>query len=246
MASDRVTAPIRRVVDDFRRRWGLAAHRRDDESFSSRAQICQLPKTFDFPRTALPPSFHYVGPLRDRAKPIPFPWERLDGRPLIYASLGTLQNGRAPLFECFAEACEPLDVQLIISHGGGLTASQVARFRGNPVVVPYAPQQEVIGRAALTLTHAGLNTVLDSLSAGVPLVAVPITYEQPAIGRRLERAGVGRVVRLRHANAGAIRSAVRDVLARAEFKRASQKMAEAIRESGGLRRAADHVVQSCR
>ena len=46
-----------------------------------------------------PPAFHYVGPLRGGLpRPIAFPWDRLDGRPLVYASLGTLQNSREPLF----------------------------------------------------------------------------------------------------------------------------------------------------
>jgi UDP:flavonoid glycosyltransferase YjiC (YdhE family) len=42
--------------------------------------------------------------LRDA---IPFPWDRLDGRPLIYASLGTLQNGRPELFAEIARAGAP-------------------------------------------------------------------------------------------------------------------------------------------
>ena len=58
------------------------------------AQICQFPEGFDFPRRELPGCFHYVGPLHDAAdRPqVPFPYDRLDGRPLVYASLGTIQN----------------------------------------------------------------------------------------------------------------------------------------------------------
>ena len=42
----------------------------------------------------MPANFHYTGPFHDvRVRPpAPFPWERLTGRPLIYASMGTLQN----------------------------------------------------------------------------------------------------------------------------------------------------------
>ena len=77
-----------------------------DESFSRLAQICQMPREFDFPRIGLPETFHYVGPLRGAPlRPVPFPWERLNGSPIVYASLGTLQNSRAPVFRCFAEAC---------------------------------------------------------------------------------------------------------------------------------------------
>jgi UDP:flavonoid glycosyltransferase YjiC (YdhE family) len=62
-------------------------------------QIAQQPAFFDFPRKSLPKNFRYTGPWKELAdlSKIDFPWERLDGRPLIYASLGTLQNrhGRA-------------------------------------------------------------------------------------------------------------------------------------------------------
>ena len=198
--SDRMLRGIATVVARYRKRWNLeplSHHGADaplhisspEQSFSKLAQISQLAREFDYPRTRLPPAFHYVGPLRrDTLTAIPFPWEKLNCKPLIYASLGTLQNRREPVFRCFAEACRGLEVQLVITHGGSLDAAQVAAlasFPGDPLVVPYAPQLEVLQRAQLTLTHAGLNTVLDSLAHGVPMVAIPITYEQPAIARRV-------------------------------------------------------------
>ena len=98
-------------------------------------------------------------------------------------------NSRESMFRCFAEACDGLDVQLVISHGGGLTAAQASALPGDPLVVRYAPQEQLLARASLTITHAGLNTVLDSLGRGVPLVAIPLTYEQPAIAGGLEGGG---------------------------------------------------------
>jgi MGT family glycosyltransferase len=173
--------------------------------------------------------------------PIPFPWERLDGRPLIYASLGTLQNSREPVFRCFAEACRDLDVQLVISHGGGLSAEQVARLPGDPLVVSYAPQLSLLARANLTLTHAGLNTVLDSLAHGVPLVAIPITYEQPAIARRVEFTGAGKALSLSPLDPFRLKGVIQDVLDRDSYRVAARRMKDAIRQAGGVRRAADVI-----
>jgi zeaxanthin glucosyltransferase len=52
--------------------------------------------------------------------PVDFPWSRLDpNRPLVYASMGTLQNGILQTFRMIAEACAGLDLQLMISLGGG-------------------------------------------------------------------------------------------------------------------------------
>jgi MGT family glycosyltransferase len=201
-----------------------------------------MPQGFDFPREDLPPTFHYVGPIR-RPGPAapPFPWERLNGRPHIYASLGTLQNSREPVFRCIAEACRDLPVQLVISHGGGLSDAQAAALPGSPVVVQYAPQPDVIAGAALTITHAGLNTVLDSLSQGVPLVVMPITYEQPAIGRRVERVGAGRMLALDAARPERLRGTVREVLERQSFRQAASQVATDIRQTGGVAAAGDLI-----
>ncbi len=244
VASDWLTRPIAKVVADYRTRWKLPALRSPDDSFSTRAQICQMPRAFDFPRTALPDCFHYVGPLRRApSQPTPFPWDRLDGRPLVYASLGTLQNSRERLFRCFAEACAGLDVQLVISHGGGLTAQQAADFPGQPLVVSYAPQEDVLRRARLTISHAGLNTVLDSLTHGVPLVTIPITYEQPAIARRVERANCGRSIRLSRLEPAILRRAILDLLASEPHKKSALQMSAEIASSGGVR-AATTLIES--
>jgi zeaxanthin glucosyltransferase len=247
-ASDWLTRPITTVVGEYRKAWNLPRLRVPDDSFSRLAQICQMPGELDFPHSQLPPHFHYVGPLR---RPLttasPFPWERLDGRPIVYASLGTLQNNREALFRCFAEACRGLDLQLVISHGGGLTDGEARGLPGNPLVVPYAPQVELLEKARLAITHAGLNTVLDSLANGVPLVMTPITYEQPAIARRVEWTGAGRSLSLRRLTASRLRCTVQSVLADTSFQRSAAQIADAIRRSGGVARAADiieHVVQT--
>lgn len=241
-ASDWLTRPIANVVAEYRKQWKLPALRSPEDSFSKLAQICQMPREFDFPRARLPEQFHYVGPLRrSRRTTVPFPWERLDGRPLVYASLGTLQNSREPLFRCFAEACAPLNVQLVMSHGGGLTVRQVADLPGHPLVVDYAPQEELLARARLTITHAGLNTVLDSLANGVPLITVPITYEQPAIARRVEWTGSGRSIVLSELDPHRLRQMAENVLDGKNYGAAAGRIGSAITQAGGVRVAADRV-----
>jgi zeaxanthin glucosyltransferase len=238
---DRVTNPITQVVAKYRKQWNLPALRSPDDSFSTLAQICQMPAEFDFPRSALPANFHYVGPLRESGETIPFPWQRLDGRRVIYASLGTLQNRRPGVLRTIAAACQGLDSQLVISHGGGLSDDEAKALAGGPVVVPYAPQRAVLGLASLTITHAGLNTVLDSLAAGVPLVTIPITYEQPAIAARVLRTGAGKSIALGKLGSDTLRALVREVIDGAEYSAAARKMAGCIASAGGVVRAADVI-----
>jgi len=242
--SNRALDSIRKSVAGYRSQWNLAAYDDPEASFSSLAQISQQVSAFDFPRRQLPQCFHYVGPLRvPSPRQSSFPWEKLDGRPLVYASLGTLQNGKERIFRSFAEACVTLPVQLVIAHGGGLDERAAASFPGAPVFVNYAPQLEVLSRARLTLTHAGLNTVLDSLSCGVPMVAVPITYEQPAIACRIAWSGAGRVIRLSQLSVPRLKNAIEDVLANPAYTERARVVQRSIRESGGAKRAADLIEQ---
>lgn len=239
-AADLLLRPVRRIVDGYRRKWNLAPLHNNEESFSKIAQISQQFAAFDFPHRESPAEFHYVGPLRRAAiAPAPFPWNSLDGRPLVYASLGTLQTGKERVFRCFAEACRDLNVQLVITHGGGLPPD--TSFPGNPLVVSWAPQLEVLAYARLTLTHAGFNTVLDSLSCGVPLVTVPIAYEQPGIASRVRWTGAGEVLPFHRLDARGLRSMVERVLGTPSYAACAKKLQESIREAGGVRKAADLI-----
>jgi MGT family glycosyltransferase len=243
LISDRFTRPVSSLVNQYRRQWGLKPYSCPDDSFSRLAQISQQPPLFDFPRRELPPQFHYAGPLRGSPQEgLPFPWEKLDGRPMVYASLGTLQNSRFSVFRCFAEACQDLDVQLVITHGGGLNPGEVAALPPTPIVVSYAPQRELLSRAALTLSHAGLNTVLDSLSYGVPIIAVPITYEQPAIAERLRFTGAGESISLAGLDPTRLRRMISRVLTAGSFRMSAKAISQSIAEAGGVGTAADIIL----
>ena len=144
-----------------------------------------------------------------RQRPVvEFPWERLDGRPLIYASLGTMQNGSESIFRTIASACAGLDAQLVISLGGGLDPVRLGSLAGDPIVVRYAPQLEIVKRAAVVITHAGLNTVLESLAEGVPLVALPLGNDQPGVAARVAARGAGVVIPQQKLTADKLRAAV--------------------------------------
>jgi zeaxanthin glucosyltransferase len=131
-------------------------------------------------------------------------------------------------------------VQLVISLGG--TGRQLDRpLAGDPVVVEYAPQLELLARATLTITHAGLNTVMQSLMFGVPMVAIPIAHDQPAIAARVAQSGAGKVVPLDRLTPDTLRSAVEEVLSNASYRQNARRLEQAIRQAGGVEAAATIV-----
>jgi MGT family glycosyltransferase len=245
----RVTAPVRDTINAHRVRHGLAP-RVGEEAPAFLAEIAQQPAFFDFPRARPEPRLHFTGPWHATGggSDVPFPWERLDGRPLVYASLGTLQNRLGEMFIAIAEAVAPLDAQLVISLGAADqdVASLAARCPGDPVVVPVAPQLQLLDRATLAITHAGLNTALESLARGVPMVAIPITNDQPGVARRLEWLRVGDVVLPQHLTASRLRQAVERVLHDPGYRTRARERAREIASLDGLSRAADIVEEAFR
>ena len=242
----RIAAPVFREVNQQRSAWGLKPYTRPEDGLSPLAQITQLPEALEFEiRGQKPTGLHYAGPfLHTQQRPaVDFPWDRLDGRPLIYASLGTLQNGSEAIFRTITEACAGLDAQLLISLGGGLDPASLGKLAGDPLVVRFAPQLEILKRAALVITHAGLNTVLESLSEGVPLVAVPLANDQPGVAARLKARGACVVVSRHRLNSARLRKAVLRVLGDAGYREAAQVLQRAIQQLSGPDRAADLIEQ---
>lgn len=107
--------------------------------------------------------------------------------------------------------------------------------------MPFAPQLELMRRAALTITHAGLNTALESLAQGVPMVAIPITNDQPGVASRLEWLGVARVVPPARLTAHRLRASVRTVFSESHYRARAQQWKAEIGNIEGLRLAADIV-----
>ncbi|MBD2432488.1 MULTISPECIES: glycosyltransferase [Fischerella] len=241
---DRSCQPILQAINRYRQEWKLPEYRHIYASNARLAHISQQPGLFEFPIPNLPSHLHYVGPLRNASpKLVSFPYEKLTGQPMIYASLGSVQNTKQEVFSAIATASLGLDVQLVIAHGGGMSAEVVRSLPGSPLVVEYAPQPDVLAHASLTITHAGMNTTLDSLTYGVPLVAIPITFEQPGTGARIRSTGVGEVFPLAKLSISTLRSAIKRVLTEDSYKKNAPRIQQSIQLSGGVKRAADIVEQ---
>lgn len=240
-----LSKPIRSIVADYRRQWNLPVHNHPNEVYSKLAQLSQQPAEFEFPRPNLPSYFHFTGPYDNpqTRKPVPFPFEKLTGQPLIYASMGTIQNGLESIFQTIAAACEGLEAQLVISLGGGITPESLPQLPGNPIVVGYAPQLELLQKATLTITHAGMNTTMECLKNGVPMVAIPVTNDQPGVAARIAWTGVGEVVSLKELSVPKLRTAIQKVLGEESYRQRAIALQEAIQRAGGVTSAADIIEQ---
>jgi zeaxanthin glucosyltransferase len=211
-------------------------------TISKLAWLSQTPKEFDFKENGLPSQFHYTGPFHDGSgrMEMDFPWDRLTGEPLIYASMGTLQNGLEYVFNTIAEAVgDRPGTQLVLSIGPGLNPEQIQPLPANALVVQRAPQLWLLKRSVLCITHAGLNTTLESLTQGVPMVAIPVTNDQPGVAARIAYTKTGTVLPLQELTVARLRPQVDEVLSNPEHRENAQRLKQAIGKEDGLEKAAD-------
>jgi zeaxanthin glucosyltransferase len=211
---------------------------------SKLAVITQTPKEFDFPIPHLPPQFHYAGPFQDSQgrEPVPFPWEKLTDKPLVYASMGTLVNGLENVYRTILKAVgEFPQMQMVLSVGKNIGPSDFGPIPSNAIVVSIAPQIELLKRAALCITHAGLNTTLEALAEGVPMVAIPIGYDQPGVAARIAYHEVGEFVELGNLTVRHLSELIVKVTANPSYRDKAGWFQKVLAEIRGLDVAADII-----
>ena len=218
-----------------------------DSTVSPLAFITQVPRAFDFESSRWPSQFHHTGPFHDgngREK-VDFPWERLTGEPLIYASMGTILNGQVDVFRTIVAAlAKNKNLQLVLSIGDQVDSKQIGPVPNNAIIVKRAPQLELLKQATVCITHAGLNTVLESLAQGVPQVAIPVTYDQPGVAARIAHKKTGVVTSLDKLTADHLAFLLNEVLTDPTYRESAFKMQRAIGDANGLSAAADFIEAS--
>jgi MGT family glycosyltransferase len=159
--------------------------------------------------------------------------------------MGTLQNGLDYVFNTIAEAVgRHSDMQLVLAIGANLETRQIASLPPNAVVVNHAPQLELLKRASLCITHAGLNTVLESLTQGVPLVAIPITNDQPGVAARIAYTKTGVFVRKDELTVDRLSLLIDEVLQNPIYRENADQFRRVIATGDGLERATDLVEEA--
>jgi zeaxanthin glucosyltransferase len=239
---DAAATPLRKRINSYRRGWGLTPLKTLYSTFSPILELSQLTDDFDFPRRSRPRQFHYIGLIRRTASAdIPFPFERLDRRPLVYAAFGTVAINCDGLYRVLAEACAESDAQLVLTLGGREDEAQYASLPGNPIIVRYAPQLDILQRASVTVCHGGTNTVLESLAHGVPVIAVPLQADQYGTAARVEHSGAGAAIPLKQLSTPRLRETIRRLLDDRSYTERAQRIRASITRAGGEVRGADLI-----
>ena len=186
------------------------------------------------------PSIRMVGPSLGgyRTGALPEIPER-GTRPLVYASFGSQAWYQPERFERIIAAATRFDLALIASMGELVTEF---RARGLPPTIrceAHVDQLAVLQQADVIVTHAGANSVMESLAAGVPMLLAPICNDQPHNRTMVERCGAGQGIDLESASVDEIGGALRHLAGPGTHRDASERIAASYRAHDGSRGAAD-------
>lgn len=182
----------------------------------------------------------FLGPCLDvpRAHAESFDFELIKHRDKknIMVSIGTLLTIEASnFFSCVVQALKDSNYRVILIADPGLFESWPENF----IVQPRVPHLELIKYIDLAITHGGANTVCDCIGMGVPLVVVPMAYDQYYVGDQIANNGLGIRLKYKRLKADELRGACDAILQPdSTYQAQVNSMAEKLRAGGGATRAA--------
>jgi MGT family glycosyltransferase len=216
-------------------------------AFAGRMPLYLMPSTpaYDRSRHDLPQSVRYVGPCQwdkpGAAPPAPWLTDLPRDRPVVYVTEGTMHSKPPILLRGALQGLASLRAQVIATTGRHRDPRSLGlgSIPPNARVEQWVPHIELLPRADVVVTTGGTGTVLATLSAGVPLVIVPMAWDQPENAWRVAEAGAGMRLTPGQCTPEAIRTAVERVLREQSFRQNARRLAADFARYGGAPQAAN-------
>lgn len=184
----------------------------------------------------------FVGPsIEDRKESIDFSLVKVKNRKRIYISLGTLSNQHIEFYRTCLTAFTNQPYQVILSIGNKINISDLGNLPDNFIVRNYVPQLEILKASDIFISHGGLNSVSEALTYGVPVIAIPISNDQPAVAMQVAQLGAGLSLSIDEVSAEILLTSVDQIFSNPLYKQSCLKISTSFKMSGGYRKAADMI-----
>lgn len=201
-----------------------------------------MPRDFHYDGDSFDERFVFAGPCLGDRKAFQGTWERpSDAERVLLVSLGTAATGWPEFFPMVIEAFKDSDWHVVVAAGDHISPSELGELPANVDVRRHVPQLEVLAHADVFLTHAGMNSTMEALHTGVPMVAIPQMNEQRANALRVEELGFGSHLAKEETDTGKLREAVDAVAGDQALSDRVRAMGERMRQVDGRALAADAI-----
>ncbi|GGJ22558.1 macrolide family glycosyltransferase [Streptomyces brasiliensis] len=200
-----------------------------------------LPREFQYAGETFDERFVFTGPCIAE-RPYQGTWQPASpDRPVLLISLGTSARGWPEFFQMAIKAFGDSEWDVLITVGEHTDPADLGPLPANVDVRRYAPQLDVLRHARLFINHGGMNSTMESLNNGVPMVLVPQTNEQRANALRVEELGLGRLLAKEDVTVESLREVAARVTGDAPVAERVRAMRERMRSVDGPAVAADAV-----
>ena len=205
-----------------------------------------MPKEFQFDGEAFDSRFSFVGPslLQDNEiEEWPFAKPVIGECLRVYISLGTLRNNEPEFYRACLGAFDQREWQVVMSVGHEINIGSLGPIPENFVVKPSVKQVELLPNVDVFVSHGGLNSTMESLYFGVPLVVIPSIREQRLTARRVQELRLGIALDREELTPENLRECTRIAAHHSEMRTRVKVMQEVTRAAGGFRRATEALVK---
>lgn len=116
-------------------------------------------------------------------------------RPTVYFTLGTVFHQESgDLFRRVLAGLGTFDANIVVTVGREINPLELGDQPSNVRVERYVPQEVLLPRCDVVVSHAGSGSVMGALAFGVPLVLLPLGADQPQNADRCGALGVARIL----------------------------------------------------
>ncbi len=167
------------------------------------------------------------------------------GEPPIVFTLGSaaVMDAR-DFYEQSIAAAKLLNQRAVMLYGifnnppKGLDADRVA--------FDYAPYGELFSRSRAVVHQGGVGTTSQVLRAGVPMLVMPYSHDQPDNAARCKRSGVGEVISRNNYKAELVAEKLRKLLSDESYKKNATEAKRVVGGENGTKTACDAIEQILR
>ncbi|HXH77588.1 glycosyltransferase [Nocardioides sp.] len=150
-----------------------------------------------------------------------------DARPLVYVTLGTVQN-HSPVLPRVVDALASLDVRVLVTVGPDGDPASLGEQPAHVRVETWVDQTHVFQHCSVVVSHAGSGTFLGALAAGLPQVCLPLAADQFRNAEGGLRAGAAVVIAPGQFSQAGVADAVVCLLTDDSFRDAARNVAAEI------------------
>ncbi|XP_043995940.1 UDP-glucuronosyltransferase 2A3-like [Gambusia affinis] len=188
---------------------------------------------FEFPRPTMP-NVVYIGGFQCKpAQPLPADLEDFvqsaGEHGVIIMTLGTLVNALPKVIaDEIASVFAKMPQKVIWRHKG----EHPSTLGNNTLIVDWMPQKDLLGHPQIKVfvAHGGTNGVQEAIYYGVPVLGIPLFFDQYDNLLRLQERGAAKIIQLADVNGQTFEKTIKELLHIVSYRENMQRLSSLHRD----------------